>query len=216
LESTFQKDSTFQRIANIDKFAPLNKLLVNIKKLNKMTTITSVETKWVIDSMHSEVQFKVKHLMISTVTGSFGKFSGTVTTQSEDFENAEIQFSLDVNSISTNQEMRDNHLKGEDFFQAGKYPTIDFKSSSFKKTIDTSYALVGNLTMKGITKEVELNVGFGGESKDSRGNLKAGFEISGTINRKDFGLTYNALTETGGLALSENIKLIANIQVARQ
>jgi len=181
-----------------------------------MTTITSVETKWVIDSMHSEVQFKVKHLMISTVTGSFGKFSGTVTTQSEDFENAEIQFSLDVNSISTNQEMRDNHLKGEDFFQAGKYPTIDFKSSSFKKTIDTSYALVGNLTMKGITKEVELNVGFGGESKDSRGNLKAGFEISGTINRKDFGLTYNALTETGGLALSENIKLIANIQVARQ
>ena len=180
-----------------------------------MTTITSVETKWVIDPMHSEVQFKVKHLMISTVTGSFGKFSGTVTTQSADFENAEIQFSLDVNSISTNQEMRDNHLKGEDFFQAEKYPTIDFKSTSFKKTIDTSYALVGNLTMKGITKEVELNVGFGGESKDSRGNLKAGFEISGTINRKDFGLTYNALTETGGLALSENIKLIANIQVAR-
>jgi len=215
LESAFQKDSTFQRIANIDKFAPLNKLLVSIKKLNKMTTITSVETKWVIDPMHSEVQFKVKHLMISTVTGSFGKFSGTVTTQSADFENAEIQFSLDVNSISTNQEMRDNHLKGEDFFQAEKYPTIDFKSTSFKKTIDTSYALVGNLTMKGITKEVELNVGFGGESKDSRGNLKAGFEISGTINRKDFGLTYNALTETGGLALSENIKLIANIQVAR-
>jgi polyisoprenoid-binding protein YceI len=181
-----------------------------------MTTITSIQTKWVIDPMHSEVQFKVKHLMISTVTGSFNKFSGTATTQSEDFENAEIQFSLDVNSISTNQEMRDNHLKNDDFFQAEKYPTIDFKSTSFKKSKNTSYALVGNLTMKGITKEVEVNAEFGGESKDSRGNLKAGFEITGTINRKDFGLTYNALTETGGLTLSENIKLIANIQVVKQ
>src|ERR1700733_5150952 len=98
-----------------------------------MTVITAIQTKWVIDPMHSEVQFKVKHLMISTVTGSFKKFSGTVTTQSEDFENAKIQFSLDVNSISTNQEMRDNHLKNDDFFAADKYPTIDFTSTSFKK-----------------------------------------------------------------------------------
>lgn len=181
-----------------------------------MITITSIQTKWVIDPMHSEVQFKVKHLMISTVTGSFNKFSGTVTTQSEDFENAEIQFSLNVNSISTNQEMRDNHLKNDDFFQAEKYPTIDFKSTSFKKINDTDYALIGNLTIKGVTKEVEVNAEFGGESKDHLGNLKAGFEITGTINRKDFGLTYNALTETGGLTLSEKIKLIANIQVVKQ
>lgn len=181
-----------------------------------MTTLIAKETKWVIDPMHSEVQFKVKHLMISTVTGSFNKFSGTVTTESEDFEDAEIEFSLDVNSISTNQEMRDNHLKNDDFFQADKYPTIDFKSTSFKKISDDSYALVGNLTMKGVTREVEVHAEFGGASKDNRGNLKAGFEITGTINRKDFGLTYNALTETGGLALSENIKLIANIQVAKQ
>jgi len=174
------------------------------------------KTKWVVDPMHSEVQFKVKHLMISTVTGSFKTFSGTVTTQSEDFENAEILFSIDVNSISTNQEMRDTHLKNDDFFQAEKYPTIGFKSTSFKKINDTSYALVGNLTMKGVTKEVEVNAEFGGESKDHQGNIKAGFEITGIINRKDFGLTYNALTETGGLALSENIKLIANIQVAKQ
>lgn len=181
-----------------------------------MTVITPIQTKWVIDPMHSEVQFKVKHLMISTVTGSFKKFSGTVTTPSEDFENAEIQFSLDVNSISTNQEMRDNHLKNDDFFQAEKYPTIDFNSTSFKKINGTDYALVGNLTMKGITKEVQVRAEFGGESKDHQGNLKAGFEITGTINRKDFGLTYNALTETGGLTLSENIKLIANIQVVKQ
>jgi polyisoprenoid-binding protein YceI len=181
-----------------------------------MTTITSTQTKWVIDPMHSEVQFKVKHLMISTVTGSFQKFSGTAATQSKDFENAEIEFSLDVNSISTGQEMRDNHLKNDDFFQAEKYPTIDFKSTSFQKINDTNYALVGNLTMKGVTKEVKVNAEFGGESKDYQGNLKAGFEIMGTINRKDFGLTYNALTETGGLALGEDIKLVANIQVVKQ
>jgi len=181
-----------------------------------MTTSTLTQTKWAIDPMHSEVLFKVKHLMISTVTGSFNKFSGTATTRSEDFENAEIQFSLDVNSISTNQEMRDNHLKNDDFFQAEKYPTIDFKSTSFKKINDTDFELVGNLTMKGVTKEVRVNAEFGGESKDHHGNLKAGFEITGTINRKDFGLTYNALTETGGLALGENIKLIANIQLAKQ
>lgn len=181
-----------------------------------MTIISPTQTKWVIDPMHSEVQFKVKHLMISTVTGSFNKFSGTATTQTEDFENAEIQFSLDVNSISTNQEMRDNHLKNDDFFQAEKYPTIDFKSTSFKKINDTDYALVGNLTMKGVTKEVQVTAEFGGESKDNQGNLKAGFEVTGAINRKDFGLTYNALTETGGLTLSENIKLIANIQFVKQ
>jgi polyisoprenoid-binding protein YceI len=181
-----------------------------------MTTTISIQTKWVIDLMHSEVHFKVKHLMISTVSGSFQKFSGTATTESEDFEDAEIQFSIDVNSISTNQEMRDNHLKSADFFQTEKYPTIDFKSTSFKKINDTDYVLVGNLTMKGVTKEVAVNAAFGGESKDQQGNLKAGFEITGTINRKDFGLTYNPLTETGGLALSENIKLIANIQVTKQ
>jgi polyisoprenoid-binding protein YceI len=178
--------------------------------------MTTTQTKWVIDPMHSEVQFKVKHLMISTVTGSFNKFSGTATTQSEDFENAEIQFSLDVNSISTNQEMRDDHLKKEEFFHSEKYPTIDFKSTSFKRINETDYTLVGNLTIKGVTKEVQVNAEFGGKSKDHQGNLKAGFEITGTINRKDFGLTYNALTETGGLALGENIKLIANIQVAKQ
>ncbi|MEP7265219.1 MAG: YceI family protein [Bacteroidota bacterium] len=181
-----------------------------------MTTLNAIQTKWAIDPMHSEVQFKIKHLMISTVTGSFKSFSGTVISPTEDFEDADIQFSLDVNSITTNQEMRDNHLKNDDFFQADKYPTIDFKSTSFKKVNDVNYVLVGNLTMKGVTKEIEVNAEFGGESKDHQGNLKAGFEVTGIINRKDFGLTYNALTETGGLALGENIKLIANLQVVKE
>jgi polyisoprenoid-binding protein YceI len=173
-----------------------------------MTTITSTQTKWAIDPMHSEVQFKVKHLMISTVTGSFKTFSGTATTQSEDFENAEIQFSLDVNSISTNQEMRDNHLKSDEFFQAEKYPTIDFKSTSFKKINDTDYTLIGNLTMKGGTKEVQVNAEFGGQSKDHQGNLKAGFEITGTINRKDFGRNHSVLDITKAITGEHTFALV--------
>ncbi len=173
------------------------------------------KTKWVIDAMHSEVQFKVKHLMISTVTGSFKTFSGTITSSSEDFENADVQFSIDVKSIFTNQEMRDNHLRNADFFEATKYPTIDFKSTSFKKVNGTDYRLEGNLTMKGVTKPVIAKVDFGGVAKDGQGNLKAGFEVTATINRVDFGVSYNALTEAGGVALGEDIKLIANIQLAK-
>ena len=179
-------------------------------------TAELVKTKWAIDPMHSEVQFKVKHLTISSVTGSFKKFSGMVTAESKDFENAEIQFSMDVNSISTNQEMRDEHLKKAEFFDVAKYPQINFKSTSFKKSKEQDFILVGDLTIKGITKEVEVKATFGGVAKDGQGNLKAGFEVKGTINRKDFGLISNSLTEAGGLVLGEEIKLTANIQVAKE
>lgn len=173
-------------------------------------------TKWVVDPMHSEVQFKVKHLVISTVTGAFKTFSGEAITSGNDFENAAINFTLDVNSVDTNQEQRDSHLKSADFFEAETYPEIKFKSTSFIKTSDDDYKLVGDLTMKGITKPVELKAEYGGSAKDAYGNTKYGFEVTGKINRKEFGLTYNALTETGGLALGEDIKLIANIQVAQE
>lgn len=173
-------------------------------------------TKWVVDPMHSEVQFKVKHLVISTVTGAFKTFSGEAITAGNDFENAAINFTLDVNSVDTNQEQRDSHLKSADFFEAETYPEIKFKSTSFTKTNDDDYKLVGDLTMKGVTKPVELQAEYGGSAKDAYGNTKYGFEVTGKINRKEFGLTYNALTETGGLALGEDIKLIANIQVAQE
>ena len=173
-------------------------------------------TKWVVDPMHSEVQFKVKHLVISTVTGPFKTFSGEAITSGNDFENAAINFTLDVNSVDTNQEQRDSHLKSADFFEAETYPEIKFKSTSFIKTSDDDYKLVGDLTMKGVTKPVELKAEYGGSAKDAYGNTKYGFEVTGKINRKEFGLTYNALTETGGLALGEDIKLIANIQVAQE
>lgn len=172
-------------------------------------------TKWIIDPMHSEIQFKVKHLVISTVTGTFRNFEGGATTEHDDFENAEVHFSLDVDSVDTNQEMRDTHLKAADFFDAVTYPKIAFKSTSFKKVDEDEYAMTGDLTIKDITKPVTLKAEYGGTAKDAYGNQKFGFEVTGKVNRKEFGLTYNALTETGGLALGEDIKLSANIQLAK-
>lgn len=175
-----------------------------------------VNSKWVIDPMHSEVHFKIRHLVISTVTGSFKQFNGEINSAGNDFENADISFTMDVNSIDTNQSQRDQHLIGEDFFNAVEYPQIIFRSTNFKKVSGDDYKLTGNLTMHGTTKPVELDVEYGGSEKDNYGNIKHGFEIKGKINRKEFGLTYNAITETGGLALGEDVKLDANIQVLKQ
>ena len=166
--------------------------------------------------MHSEVLFKVKHLVISTVTGSFKSFEGQVITENDEFENAEIEFSIDVNSVDTGQPARDEHLINADFFEAETYPRFEFVSTSFKKIKEDIYKLTGNLTIKGITKEVELEAEYGGTEKDSWGNIKVGFEVTGTIDRKEFNVTFNALTETGGLALGEKIKLVANIQLSKQ
>jgi polyisoprenoid-binding protein YceI len=171
--------------------------------------------KWAVDPLHSEVNFKIKHLVISTVSGTFKTFNGEVITNSQEFDNAAISFSIDVNSINTNQEQRDAHLKASDFFEAETYPAITFKSTSFTKLKGDDYKLAGDLTMKGITKPVELDVEYGGSAKDQYGNIKHGFEVTGKINRKEFGVTFHALTETGGLALGDDIKLNANIQVAQ-
>jgi len=172
-------------------------------------------TTWAIDPIHSEVLFKIKHLVISTVTGSFKKFQGTVITSGDDFNNAKVNFTIDVNSIDTNQSHRDEHLLSADFFESTAYPQIKFQSTSFTKESSGDYKMTGNLTIKEVTKPVVLNVEYGGSQKDMYGNIKHGFEITGKINRKDFGMTYNAMTEAGGLTLGEEIKVIANIQVAQ-
>src|SRR3569833_3296898 len=138
---------------------------------------TQIATKWSIDPMHSEVQFKVKHLVISTVTGSFQNFEGTDENKGNDFSNAKINFSIDVNSIDTNQEQRDGHLKGADFFDAEKYPHIEFESTSVTKEGDDEYTVIGNLTLKDITKPVTLKVEHGGIATDFYGYTKAGFDI---------------------------------------
>ena len=173
------------------------------------------KTTWTVDNLHSEVQFKVKHLVISTVTGSFKSFAGQALTVGDKFDDAEIQFTIDVDSVDTGQPGRDEHLRNSDFFEAETYPQFSFVSTSFKNTKGDLYKLTGNLTIKGITKEVELDAEYGGSEKDSWGNIKAGFEVTGTIDRKDFNVTFNSLTESGGLALGEHIKIIANIQVGR-
>ena len=172
-------------------------------------------TTWVIDPMHSEVLFKIKHLVISTITGSFKKFEGKAIAEGSDFNNARVNFTIDVNSIDTNQAMRDGHLQGGDFFSADIYPQITFASTSFVQTAGVDYKMAGNLTLRGVTKPVELHVEYGGSENDGHGNIKHGFEVTGIINRKEFGMTWNKITDAGGLGLGEDIKLIANIQVAK-
>ena len=169
-----------------------------------------------IDPMHSEIQFKIRHLMITNVTGSFTTFDGTMETTSDDFTDAKISFTAEVKSLSTNNAQRDGHLISPDFFDAEKYPEIKFESSSIKKAGDEDYKLSGDLTIRDTTKSVELDVTFGGNMNDLYGNARAGFEITGKINRKDFGLVWNAPTETGGVVLSEDVKLLLNVQMIKQ
>ncbi|WP_139925565.1 YceI family protein [Hymenobacter sp. DG01] len=173
-------------------------------------------TTWAIDPTHSEVQFKIKHLVISTVTGSFKKFEGQAVTENDSFENAQITFALDVNSIDTNQEQRDEHLRNNDFFDAATYPQITFTSTSLTAKGDNEYKLTGNMTIKDVTKPVTLDVEFGGVATDFYGNEKAGFEISGKINRKEFGLTFHAVTEAGSIVLGDDVKLSASVQLVKQ
>lgn len=180
--------------------------------MNIMDTIT--KTTWNIDQMHSEVQFKVKHLVISTVTGTFNKFEGSIESDSDDFDGAEASFALDVNSIDTNVADRDAHLKSDDFFNAEKYPQITFNGKLTKVT-KSNFKLIGPLTIRETTKEVELNVELGGTMVDGYGQTKAGFEISGVINRKEFGLNWSMVTEAGGVVVGDDVKLHLNIQVAK-
>ena len=180
-----------------------------------MEATTATKTKWALDAAHSEVHFKVKHLVISTVTGTFKKFDGSFEAETEDFSDVKIDFTLDVNSIDTNQEQRDAHLKSADFFDAEKYPQISFKSTSFKKINDDQYELLGDLTIKDVTKPIKLNAEYGGSATDFYGSLKAGFEVTGKINRKEFGLTWNGVTEAGAIVVGEDIKLNINVQFAK-
>jgi len=171
----------------------------------------AIKTKWAVDPMHSEVQFKIKHLVISTVTGNFKSIDGSVESDGDDFSDAVVDFSLDVNSIDTNQADRDTHLKSADFFDAEKYPKITFQSSSLKSVGGDEYKLTGDLTIKEVTKPVTLDVEFGGTATDFYGNVKAGFEVSGKISRKEFGLVWNGITEAGAIVVGDDVKLFINI-----
>ena len=172
-------------------------------------------TKWALDPMHSERQFKVKHLMIPTVTGSFNDFSAELTTDAEDFEHAAVTFKAGVDSVDTGNGDRDGHLKSGDFFNAEEFPSITFVSTSFTKN-GGDYKLTGDLTIKDVTKPVTLDVEFGGQVTDLYGQNKAGFSISGKFNRTDFGLTWNAALETGGVVVSEEVRILGELQFVKQ
>lgn len=154
--------------------------------------------------------------MITNVTGSFTKFDATLESDKEDFSDAKISFEADVDSISTNSEQRDGHLKSDDFFAAEKYPKLTFTSTSFTKKSDDEYTLAGNITIRGVEKPIELAVEYGGTATDPWGQVKAGFEINGKINRKDFGLSWGAVTEAGGVVVSDEVKLHLAVQMIKQ
>lgn len=177
---------------------------------------TDYKTKWVADPAHSEILFKVKHLMITNVKGEFRKFDAEVFTNGSDFSNAAIKATLDASSIFTNNPDRDAHLKSPDFFDVENFNALSFESSSLKKVDDEAYQLNGWLTIKGISKEVTLDVEFGGLNKDPWGNEKAGFSLSGRINRKEWGLNWNAALETGGVLVSDEVKISAEVQLVKQ
>ncbi len=173
-----------------------------------------METTWQLDPTHSELGFKVKHLMISNIKGEFRNFSAEI--DGEDFSKAAISATIDTSSIFTNEDNRDAHLKNADFFDVDNHKEMTFKGNSYTKIDDENYELTGMLSIKGISKEIKLAVEYGGTSKDPWGNEKMGFSINGKINRNDYGLNFNAALETGGFLLGEEVKISADLQFVKK
>lgn len=176
----------------------------------------SAQTKWNFDVSHTNVGFEVDHMLITTVEGEFNEYEGTVTTNGEDFKDAKINFTIDVSSINTDNEKRDNHLKSDDFFNAEKFPNITFKGKSMEKVAGDDWKLVGDLTIRDVTKEVELNVDFKGLVQGPWGNTRVGFDISGVINRFDYNLKWSKVLEAGGLVVGEDVTFNIDVQLIKE
>lgn len=174
------------------------------------------KTNWVLEPTHSEVNFKVRHMMISNVSGHFKSFDSSVETDDENIATASVSFTVNVDSISTNNEQRDGHLKSADFFDAENHPQIKFISTSLTSKGGDDYKLKGNLTIRSTTKEVTFDVEFGGIAKDPWGNTRAGFSVTGKINRKDYGLNWSAVTEAGGIVVGDDVKFEVHVEYIRQ
>ena len=177
--------------------------------------INMATTNWQLDPAHSEVTFRVRHLVIATVSGKFDKFSSGVATEGDDFTSARIEFSVETGSVNTGVEARDNHLRGDDFFNSEKYPLMTFQSTGMKQLGGDQYQLDGNLSIRDVTKPISLQVEFHGTVKDPYGNFKAAFEVTGALKRKEFGLRWDAFTETGGAVVSDEVKIQANVQFVK-
>jgi polyisoprenoid-binding protein YceI len=173
-------------------------------------------TTWKIDTTHSEIGFKIKHLVISTVSGKFTSFEGKLEGEPGDLKNAKISFTADIDSIHTGNEQRDGHLKSADFFDAAKYSKLTFVSTKIEQKDGSEYKVTGDLTIRNVTKSVTLNAEFGGVQNNFYGQTVAGFEITGKINRQDFGLTWSAVTEAGGIVVSDEVKLAINTELVKE
>ena len=176
----------------------------------------SAQTTWTFDKSHTTIGFEVTHLVITTVDGKFKEYDGTVTTKGDSFDGAQIEFTADVASIDTENEKRDQHLKADDFFNAEKYPKLTFKSTSMKKAGKNKYKLTGDLTIRDKTKRVTLDVTYNGMTKDPWGNTKAGFKLRGKVNRFDFDLKWNTMTEAGGAVVGKHIDFDINVQLVKK
>jgi polyisoprenoid-binding protein YceI len=181
------------------------------------TTVETPKIKWAVDPSHSEIAFKVKHLMITNVKGSFKEFDASIYTSGEDFMTSEIDFNINPASIDTGDVKRDEHLKSSDFFDVENFKQISFKGNKYEKAGNSAnYVLYGDLVIRGIKKPVKLDVEFSGVMKDPWGNEKAGFTVDGKINRKDWGLNWNAALEAGGVLVSDDVKISGEIQLVKQ
>lgn len=194
----------------------MKNLLKTLALLLVFVSINFAQTEWAFDKSHSNVSFSVTHMLISEIEGDFRSFEGKIITEDDSFENAEIFLTVDLNSIDTDNENRDNHLKGDDFFNADKYPEMTFTSNKFNKVNDKNYELWGDLTIRDVTKEVKLDVVMNGIITDPWGNTRAGFKLSGELNRFDYGLKWNNLMDAGGLIVGEIITINANIELIQQ
>lgn len=191
----------------------MRKLILSVAIAMSLALGANAQNKWNVDASHTNVTFEVTHMIVSDVEGAFKVFNGDVTAKDDTFQDAVINFKVDVASVNTNDEARDKHLAGDDFFNTEKYPNMTFKSTSFKKVSGKNYKLTGMLTIRDVTKPVTFDITFGGVAKDPWGNTKAGFKGTTTINRTEFNLKWNKAIEAGGWAVSEEVRIKLNIEL---
>ncbi len=193
----------------------MRKLGITMAALFVAVLTFAQSTNWGFDQSHSNVRFAVSHMVISEVEGNFSKYEGSVKSTKSDFSDASVNFTINVNSIDTDDEKRDEHLRGTDFFDVAKFPNITFKSTSMEKVGDKKFKVTGDFTMLGITKEITMDVKYGGTINDPWGNTKAGIKVTGTINRTDWGLKYNSTLDTGGLMIGEDVDIVCNFELIK-
>jgi polyisoprenoid-binding protein YceI len=175
--------------------------------------LATAQTTWSFDKAHTNIEFSVQHLVISDVTGKFGSFDGEVVSEGDEFSGSEVSFTVDISSVDTGNEDRDGHLKSDDFFNVEEYPKMSFSNGKLKQVDGKNYKLTGDLTIRDITKPVELDVKYGGTIKDPYGNTKAGFKVLGTINRFDYNMKFDAVMEAGGLVVGEEVDIVCNVEL---